>query len=70
MVEKSLILQIIFDHEESSEHYLFNQWLSEDGGRLFNKRNKGLVKILSLGKLMKYLRILMGKFVSNKRDHK
>ena len=32
------------DHEESSEHYLFNQWLSEDGGRLFNKRNKGLVK--------------------------
>ena len=32
------------DHEESNDLYLFNQWLSEDGGRLFNKRNKGLVK--------------------------
>tara|TARA_B100000945_G_C20365732_1_gene589514 strand:- start:573 stop:1337 length:765 start_codon:yes stop_codon:yes gene_type:complete len=32
------------DYETNEEDYIFNQWLSEDGGRLFNKRNLGLVK--------------------------
>ena len=31
------------DHEESS-NYLFNNWLTEDGGRLYKKRNLALVK--------------------------
>ena len=28
----------------SNKDYLFNQWLNEDGGRLNQKRNRGLVK--------------------------
>ncbi len=32
------------DYETNKEDYIFNQWLSEDGGRLLNKRNLGLVK--------------------------
>lgn len=32
------------DYEKSKNSYIFNQWLSEDGGRFFEKRNRGLVK--------------------------
>ena len=32
------------DYETSKKDYLFNQWLNEDGGRLNQKRNRGLVK--------------------------
>jgi len=32
------------DYETSNKDYLFNQWLNEDGGRLNQKRNRGLVK--------------------------
>lgn len=32
------------DYSSKSSNYLFNGWLSEDGGRLFNKRNLALVK--------------------------
>ena len=46
MVEKSPFANYFLDHEESSEHYLFNQWLSEDG-KIYERN--GLVKILSLG---------------------
>ena len=33
-----------FKDYESSENFIFKQWLSEDGGRLFNKKNLGLVR--------------------------
>ena len=33
-----------FKDYESEDSFIFKQWLSEDGGRLFNKRNLGLVK--------------------------
>ena len=32
------------DFKSKNESYLFNQWLNEDGGRLNQKRNRGLVK--------------------------
>jgi len=32
------------DFQSNKENYLFNQWLNEDGGRLNQKRNRGLVK--------------------------
>ena len=37
-------LDIFNDYENNEEDYIFKQWFSEDGGRLFNKRNLGLVK--------------------------
>jgi len=35
-----------FEDYEKTENYLFNNWLTEDGGRLYNKRNLGLVKFI------------------------
>ena len=32
------------DYENLSTEYLFNSWLSEDGGKFYKKRNRGLVK--------------------------
>lgn len=32
------------DFDTKNENYLFNQWLSEDGGKFYKKRNRGLVK--------------------------
>ena len=37
-------IEIFDDYEKNEKDYIFKQWLSEDGGRLFNKRNLGLVK--------------------------
>jgi len=37
-------LDIFNDYETNEKDYIFKQWFSEDGGRLFNKRNLGLVK--------------------------
>ncbi len=34
----------LFSDYESKSEYLFNNWLTEDGGRLYKKRNLGLVK--------------------------
>ncbi|MDC3103757.1 NDP-hexose 2,3-dehydratase family protein [Acidimicrobiaceae bacterium] len=34
----------IFKDYKNKKNYLFNNWLSEDGGRLYKKRNLGLVK--------------------------
>ena len=36
--------ELFDDYKTNKEDYIFNQWLSEDGGRLLNKRNLGLVK--------------------------
>lgn len=32
------------DFKESNDTYKFNAWLSEDGGKFYKKRNRGLVK--------------------------
>jgi len=43
-----------FSDYENKKNYLFNSWLSEDGGRLYKKRNLGLVKEIryeEIGKL-------------------
>ena len=37
---------LFFEDYENTENYLFNNWLTEDGGRLYNKRNLGLVKFI------------------------
>jgi len=36
------------DYKEKVENYSFSGWLSEDGGRLYNKRNFGLVKTVNI----------------------
>lgn len=33
-----------FKDYKNKENYIFNNWLSEDGGRLYKKRNLGLIK--------------------------
>jgi len=35
-----------FRDYELKENYLFNNWMTEDGGRLYKKRNLGLVKFV------------------------
>ena len=32
------------DFDTKNENYIFNEWLSEDGGKFYKKRNRGLVK--------------------------
>lgn len=32
------------DYSENQNEYIFNEWLAEDGGKFYFKRNKGLVK--------------------------
>ncbi len=40
-----------FSDYKNSENYLFNNWLTEDGGRLYKKRNLGLVKYIPYEKI-------------------
>ena len=42
--------EFFLDHEDSSQ-YLFNNMLTEDGGRLYKKTNKGLVKELNFSEI-------------------
>jgi len=36
--------EFFHDYKEEGEDYKFNAWLSEDGGKFYKKRNRGLVK--------------------------
>lgn len=40
-----------FSDYKNTENYLFNNWLTEDGGRLYKKRNLGLVKYIPYEKI-------------------
>ena len=33
-----------FNNFQESDEYIFNSWLTEDGGKFYKKRNRGLVK--------------------------
>lgn len=39
------------DYKDNAKNYSFSGWLSEDGGRLYNKRNFGLVKTVNIENL-------------------
>ena len=32
------------DYSKNQNEYIFNEWLAEDGGKFYFKRNRGLVK--------------------------
>jgi oxidase EvaA len=40
-----------FKDYKNKENYIFNNWLSEDGGRLYKKRNLGLIKSVNFEKI-------------------
>ena len=48
---KPIYSEFFDDYDTNKEDYIFNQWLSEDGGRLLNKRNLGLVKNVDYEKI-------------------
>ena len=39
--------EVFKDYTKDSDDYKFNAWLSEDGGKFYKKRNRGLVKQVS-----------------------
>lgn len=39
------------DYKENQSDYSFSGWLSEDGGRFYNKRNYGLVKTIDMNEV-------------------
>ena len=41
------MIEIFDDYIHDSNEYKFNAWLSEDGGKFYKKRNRGLVKQVS-----------------------
>ena len=45
--EENRIILIYSKLKENNESFSFAGWLSEDGGRLYNKRNYGLVKTVN-----------------------
>lgn len=44
-------LSYFLDCDENNSDYIFNQLLSEDGGRFYKKRNRGLVKNVNFEKI-------------------
>tara|TARA_B100000902_G_scaffold59643_1_gene66732 strand:+ start:13792 stop:14559 length:768 start_codon:yes stop_codon:yes gene_type:complete len=42
-----------FNDYKDKKNYIFNNWLTEDGGRLYKKRNLGLVKLVDFKEIQK-----------------